>query len=281
MISVNRICPVCNSPFQITPYQDKHGLRKTCSVRCKIGKSIQETEYRLYSYIDKDNIDGHHLWTAARDTAGYGRFSWNGKLISVHKFILEQKIGRKLVPGEVARHTEGHQYFKHCCNPEHLLIGTQKQNIQDAIEEGTLKIGQKHYRTELNDEVVKDIKILLSKNVSAKEIRDKYSISTKALSFIKMGLTWKHIPWPNGFDPSVFKKDKSSMYRGVYFNSGQSHTSKPWGSYHYIDGKQKFLGYFSTEEEAHEAYCQAGRELHGEFFRAGESLETYQKLSNT
>lgn len=35
------------------------------------------------------------------------------------------------------------------------------------------------------------------------------------------------------------------------------------------NGKQKHIGYYNTPEEAHEAYCKVGRELHGEFFNPG------------
>lgn len=34
-----------------------------------------------------------------------------------------------------------------------------------------------------------------------------------------------------------------------------------------INGKQVWLGYFKTAEEAHAAYCKKAEELHGEFFR--------------
>src|SRR5207237_5036627 len=33
------------------------------------------------------------------------------------------------------------------------------------------------------------------------------------------------------------------------------------------EGIQYYLGHFMTPEEAHTAYCEAGRKLHGEFFR--------------
>jgi len=36
-----------------------------------------------------------------------------------------------------------------------------------------------------------------------------------------------------------------------------------------IEGKQKNIGWFSTPEEAHEAYVAKARELHGEYFNEG------------
>lgn len=70
-------------------------------------------------------------------------------------------------------------------------------------------------------------------------------------------------------------KSQNAMNRSVQKNTG----SKLKGVYEYknnprikkfysriaIKGKDKFLGYFLTPEEAHEAYKKAALELHGEF----------------
>ena len=36
-----------------------------------------------------------------------------------------------------------------------------------------------------------------------------------------------------------------------------------------VDGKRKSLGYFTTPEAAHAAYCTAAAEFHGEFANTG------------
>ena len=43
-----------------------------------------------------------------------------------------------------------------------------------------------------------------------------------------------------------------------------------WVAQIYKDRCRKYLGSFSTPEEAHAAYCQAAREYHGEFARGRE-----------
>jgi len=56
----------------------------------------------------------------------------------------------------------------------------------------------------------------------------------------------------------------SSSYKGVCKVSGCNH----WRAYIQDDGKQRFLGNYRTEIEAHEAYRQAAIRLHGAFAHA-------------
>lgn len=43
-----------------------------------------------------------------------------------------------------------------------------------------------------------------------------------------------------------------------------------WQAQIRVDGKLKYLGLFITPEEAHAAYCEAGRKYFGEFFNPGD-----------
>lgn len=60
---------------------------------------------------------------------------------------------------------------------------------------------------------------------------------------------------------SVAKKNNRINLKGV-----QKHAKK-WRSRIWINGKNKHLGYFSSPETAHSAYCVAAKKYYGEFAR--------------
>lgn len=61
------------------------------------------------------------------------------------------------------------------------------------------------------------------------------------------------------------RSDNTSGVKGVSWHNA----SKKWRARIAIYRQTKILGYFATPEEAHAAYCNAARELHGEFANFG------------
>lgn len=58
-------------------------------------------------------------------------------------------------------------------------------------------------------------------------------------------------------------RNNKSGYKGVSWRKAR----RNWIAVIQIDGKRKHLGGFSTPEAAHEAYCNAAVQFHGEFAR--------------
>ncbi len=60
--------------------------------------------------------------------------------------------------------------------------------------------------------------------------------------------------------------DNRSGYKGVYLHQGKRQpVGRPWVASIQVRRKRKHLGCFETAEAAYAAYCEAARELHGEF----------------
>jgi hypothetical protein len=56
-----------------------------------------------------------------------------------------------------------------------------------------------------------------------------------------------------------------SGFKGVAWNTN----AKLWKAGITVNGKNNHLGYFSTPEEAHEAYCAAAKMIFGDFHCSG------------
>jgi hypothetical protein len=70
------------------------------------------------------------------------------------------------------------------------------------------------------------------------------------------------VPSQNTWNQGV-RRNNTTGYKGVYFYA----KTRRWGAKIGVQRKAIFLGYFSTPELAHEAYCAAAEKYHGEFAR--------------
>ncbi len=87
-----------------------------------------------------------------------------------------------------------------CTNPDHLWIGTQKENNDDKIRKCRQantkpphKVGIENGASKLSEVQVKEIKILLEKGLTSREIGRQYDVSKTTILRIKNGTHWKHI----------------------------------------------------------------------------------------
>ena len=87
---------------------------------------------------------------------------------------------------------------KDCCNPDHLALGTQKQNMEDAIQDGTISRGEHRPCSKLKEEQVTDIlqhfPLIRGLNwIYIKEKAHQYGVSPTTVADICFRRTWQHI----------------------------------------------------------------------------------------
>jgi hypothetical protein len=71
-----------------------------------------------------------------------------------------------------------------CINPDHLFLGTQADNVTDAVRKGRMGV-------KLNWEKVSKIRTLLKKGHSQASIADTYGVHQVTVSKIALQKTWK------------------------------------------------------------------------------------------
>lgn len=156
---------------------------------------------RFNSKWKVDSVSGCWVWTASIAGKGYGQI----KLPKQRKQIYAHRLSYLIHKGEL----QDGQFVCHTCdnprcvNPEHLFVGTAKDNQQDMKAKGRHLYGSKNVRAVLNDEIVKEILIDLSGDASQSAIAKHYGVSQITISRIKRGERWAHLnPSPSKAIPT-------------------------------------------------------------------------------
>ena len=139
-----------------------------------------------------DRTGSCHLWTAARLPTGYGRFVLSKPRVFqayAHRMEVERKLGRNLRSNEIVRHSCDNPP---CVNPDHLLIGTRIDNVQDRQDRERQARGEQVYGAKLTEDQVRLI-ISLLPNRSNASLGRQFGVFGETIRAIRDGRTWKHI----------------------------------------------------------------------------------------
>lgn len=151
-------------------------------------------EERFWSNVDIQQSTDCWEWKKRKDSDGYGRtklFYYNSYMKTGAHQIALILSGRKIPKGQLVRHSCNNPS---CCNPDHLDVGTAKDNALDCIKSGRTLIGSKNPASKLREQDVKEIKQQLAtgKKLGAM-LGKKYGVSKVIISDIKHNKTWRHI----------------------------------------------------------------------------------------
>lgn len=110
--------------------------------------------------------------------AGYGRVTIKGKRMYAHRVAYEQHKGQ-IPEGMMVCHTCDNPI---CINPDHLFLGTQKDNMSDAKSKGRnspppVHAGEDHHLAQLSDDEVNDIRGFHLMGIPQVEIARMYNVS--------------------------------------------------------------------------------------------------------
>lgn len=151
---------------------------------------MSKVKDRLAHFKSKINKteSGCWEWTGTKHKIGYGMF-WNGrKNVLSHRYAYEVFKKDSLKNFYVCHSCDN----RLCVNPDHLWLGTAKDNTKDCIEKGRFKDGGFRIEsTKITDENVLDIRKKHKELVD--NLSNIYKISQSQINNIIRKKQWKKI----------------------------------------------------------------------------------------
>ena len=176
---------------------------------CNNTRMKQTTEQRFWSHVRK--TDTCWLWTGSKRNKGYGAFVWSYRDMVIqgraHRFSWELVNG-KIPKGLCCLHKCDNPS---CVRPDHLWIGTKKDNNADMVAKnrhvpggthcgsfGKWKRGACHHNAKLTHEIVYEIRKDHSTGMGYIRLGKKYGISMTCARKVVKNITWSKAPESEG-----------------------------------------------------------------------------------
>ena len=131
------------------------------------------------------------IWVAARTEKGYGRYFHNGRLERAHRASWMIHVGE--IP-------DGMQVLHDCDNPacvkpEHLWLGTNRQNMDDKIAKDRQRRGSDMTTAVLNETIVREMRNNYTGRYGEQAaLAKKHGVKISTIGAALSGANWRHVP---------------------------------------------------------------------------------------
>jgi hypothetical protein len=137
----------------------------------------------FWNKMDKSNSDGCWVWSGIVDYKGYGKIKFNNKRYKTHR------LAYILTNGEICDNLLVCHKCDNppCCNPDHLFLGTNQDNIIDCLKK------DRQTASKLKTSDIASIRKLREEGHDAKVIANLFNVTPQAIREVLNGKRWYYI----------------------------------------------------------------------------------------
>jgi len=181
-------CVVCGGLYYIPP--SHRAFQACCSRECRSVRMSQlmrrDLTERFWEKVDRSG--DCWIWTASVMKNGYGCIRIDKKTTRAHRVAYELTKG-PIPEGLLLRHTCDN---RRCVNPAHLVPGTFKDNVKDALDRGRHRVGERDPKAKLSNLDVANIRVALAAGITGRSLARRYKVDETTISQIKTGQKRRH-----------------------------------------------------------------------------------------
>lgn len=156
------------------------------------GRSPLSPEERFWSHVEVGQPDDCWLWKLAPLNHGYGTYMLRPRIhIRPSRFTWTLSYGPIPDGLNVCHRCD----TPLCCNPAHLFIGTQLDNVRDMTAKGRRvdHVGEAHPRAILTEADVRIIRDRLANGISPSSLASRFGVAPSTIHTIKAGASWRSV----------------------------------------------------------------------------------------
>jgi len=145
-------------------------------------------ERRFWAKVRKS--DGCWEWTAKRNRKGYGDVRYQRKMQGAHRVAWQLTYGPIPKRRLVCHHCDNPS----CVRPDHLFLGTEKDNSDDCVRKGRNAKGERTRRAKLIAAQVREIRQRYAQgDTSASRLAREFGVCSRTIYSIVNYASWCHI----------------------------------------------------------------------------------------
>lgn len=188
--SLVKPCRLCGTPFGPGKTLQAFKRKKYCSTACRY-QAMRSDESAFWNKVIKG--PGCWEWKGAHIPDGYAWMTWKRRQMGAHRVSWMLNHG-PIPPGAHVLHKCDN---RGCVRPDHLQLGTHKDNMADMGRKKRGTCGEKNYNAKLTADQVRAIRNSYcggkGRRSNAKEIAALFGVEVGAVHSVVAGRTWTHI----------------------------------------------------------------------------------------
>jgi hypothetical protein len=147
------------------------------------------TRERIEAKVSRIPEAGCWIWMGSTQVRGYGELISNNRKHLAHRASYEAFVG-KIPKGMYVCHACDNVS---CVNPNHLFLGTQKQNLQDMANKGRSTRGVKNPMAKLDEYAVRQIREGIKEGQTNASLAKSWMVCPQTISNIRHKKVWNHV----------------------------------------------------------------------------------------